>query len=319
MIGQGGPGGGPRGPRMIAMSISLGEPRIAIIITTIGRPVLLDRLLASLVGQTPGPCQIVVADQSTDPATADVVARWRDRLPVQRVTSARGASAGRNAALAALGDHDVVAFPDDDTIYAPDTIARAMKALAAGPDVVSGRLAAPDGGSAQLSFGAEPGPIDDRTVWTRALTETCFFRARFLRTVGEFDETLGIGCRTPWQSGAETDLLLRGLRAGLTIAYDPDLVVYEENPGDPRPADPAYRAKARHAARGTGRVYRRYYGPVRCASVVVRPLGAALLCAARGRGLDAAWYLHKALGRVEGITGLLLPAPRPIEAQRGEG
>jgi cellulose synthase/poly-beta-1,6-N-acetylglucosamine synthase-like glycosyltransferase len=148
-----------------------------------------------------------------------------------------------------------------------------------------------------------------------AIAETCFFRAEVLEQVGGFGEELGIGCAAPWQSGAETDLLLRVMRAGWRVVYDPRVAAYEENPDDPEPGGRAFRAKARHAARGTGRVYRLNYGAGRCLQTVVRALGAAVMYACRRRWARAAWYLQQAIGRVEGITGLILPAPAPFGPQ----
>uniref|UniRef100_UPI001A955928 glycosyltransferase family 2 protein n=1 Tax=Actinomadura roseirufa TaxID=2094049 RepID=UPI001A955928 len=203
----------------------------------------------------------------------------------------------------------VVAFPDDGTWYPPDALARAARTLAGGADVASGRLLATGGDRARWRFPDEPRPIDARTVWSHARTETCFFRADLLRATGGFDEGLGAGSGTPWQSGAETDLLLRALHSGRTLVYDPGIRVYEHDPADAKASDPAHRAKARHTARGTGRVYRRHYGAYTCARVVARPLGAAVLDAARGRLPDARRHLHRAIGRAEGMTGLLLPAP----------
>jgi glycosyltransferase involved in cell wall biosynthesis len=292
------------------------HPLVAVVIATVGRPKLLERLLASLAEQTLAPHEVIVVDQSGDDDTQGIVERWRESLPVQHLTSGRGASVGRNTGIAALGDHDMVVFPDDDSWYASDAFARGAAGLRAGAGVVSGRMMNPSGGPAQLRFGAEACPLDDRTVWTKAIAETCFFSADFLRDVGGFDEGLGIGCRTPWQSGAETDLLLRGLRAGWPLVFDPRIVVYEDNADDPRLDEPAFRAKARHAARGTGRVYRCHYGRVRCAQAVIRPLGAGLMYAFEGRWAQAGCYLQRAVGRLEGLTGFLLPAPDPVGAQR---
>jgi glycosyltransferase involved in cell wall biosynthesis len=291
------------------------HPHAAVVITTVGRPKLLDRLLASLSEQTLAPDQVIVVDQSADHDSRDVVAHWADLLPVRRLASGRGASLGRNTGIAALGDHDMVVFPDDDSWYAADAFAYAAVGLRAGAGVVSGLMMNPSGGMAQLRFGETACPLDDRTVWTKAITETCFFSAEFLRDMGGFDEALGIGCPTPWQSGAETDLLLRGLRAGWSLVFEPRIVVYEDNPEDPQSDEPAFRAKSRHAARGTGRVYRRHYGTARCAQIVIRALGAAMVCWVRGRRPQAGWYLQKAIGRIEGLTGLLLPAPDPVGAQ----
>ncbi|WP_067455652.1 glycosyltransferase family 2 protein [Actinomadura macra] len=333
------------------MSPETTGPRIAVVITTIGRPRLLDRLLLSLAGQTRPPDEVVVVDQGDEPGTAAVVERRSDRLAIRRITSPRGASAGRNAGLAALGllpapaghrpttaapsdgplqtssgsgpastallspPAEIVAFPDDDTWYPPDALARAARALADGPDVVSGRLLASDGDRAQWRFADEPRPIDARTVWSHARIETCFFQAPVLRTTGGFDEDLGVGCGTPWQSGAETELLLRALKRGRTLTYDPDIRVYEHDPDEPHASDPVHRAKARHTARGAGHVYRRHYGAATCAKIVARPLGAAVLSLARGRIPDARRHLHKAIGRVEGMTGILFRAPGPVAPQ----
>ncbi|MGK5558747.1 glycosyltransferase family 2 protein, partial [Actinomadura kijaniata] len=78
-------------------------PRIAVIVTTVGRPRLLDRLLLSLAGQTLPPARVLVVDQGRRPGTAAVVGHRSDRLAVHRVTSPGGTSAGRNADLVALG------------------------------------------------------------------------------------------------------------------------------------------------------------------------------------------------------------------------
>jgi glycosyltransferase involved in cell wall biosynthesis len=287
----------------------ISQVRVAVVITTIGRPELLSHLLTSLAAQTLPPCQVIVVDQSRDDGTRTVVDVWADRLPVRRLTSNRGASVGRNVGLGALADYDFVAFPDDDSRYKPDTLANAAEALVRGSSIgaVSGRLLDLTGRPVQLTFGGRRMLLDSRTVWTSAIEETCFFRAEFIKTVGTFDEELGIGAASPWQSGEGTDLLLRGLKAGWKLVFDPRIVVYEHNPGDPDPRDRAFRLKARYAARGTGHVFRRHHGFSRQFKVVFRPLGAAILSAACGRWAQARWYLQRSIGRVEGIAGRVLP------------
>jgi glycosyltransferase involved in cell wall biosynthesis len=274
---------------------------------------LLDHLLASVHAQTLQPCEVIVVDQSSDDGTQAVVNSWVDRLPIRRLTSVRGASAGRNAGVAALGDYDFVAFPDDDTSYVPDTLARAAAVFLADPSAgaVSGRLLGTPERPAQLvSFGDRRISLDHKTVWTSAIEATCFFSRDFIRTVGVFDEDLGVGAASPWQSGEATDLLLRGLNAGWNLLFDPQIVVNELNPDAPSPRDRAYRTKARHYARGTGRVFRRHHDLGQQIRVVFRPLAAAALNIAYGRWTRAAWYFQRAIGRLEGLTGYVLPGPR---------
>ncbi|MGI5167457.1 glycosyltransferase family 2 protein [Spirillospora sp. CA-253888] len=345
------------------MSSASRSPRIAVIVTGLGRPQLLDRLLLSLAGQTLPPVQVLVADQSGGAGTGAVVERQAERLPVRLLAAPYGESAGRNAGLVELGvldaaavarpdplgtleamlagaaapphPHrslyedvplpalvgasgqaaepasrpiDVVVFADEATWYAPDAFEAGVRALEPAVGVVSGRIPVADGDDED-----GPRPLDSRTVWTRAFLGACLFRTGFLRAVGGFDEGLGAGSGTPWQSGAGTDLLLRGLRAGQTIMFDPAVRAFEDDPDDPGPTD---RARVRHVARGTGRVYRRYYDGHACARVIFRPLGAAALAAMRRRWTESAWYLHKAVGRLEGMAGTLLPAPPPDGPRR---
>ncbi|MFL6052240.1 MAG: glycosyltransferase family 2 protein [Actinoallomurus sp.] len=293
---------------------SISSVRAAVVVTTIGRPPLLDHLLASIHAQTLRPSEVIVVDQSSDNGTRKVVDAWTDRLPMRYLTSAPGASAGRNAGVGALGEYDLVAFPDDDTSYVPDTLARAATALSNGVSAgaVSGRLLGTPDRPAQLesSFGDQPMSLDHRTVWTSAIEATCFFSRDFIRTVGGFDEDLGVGAASPWQSGEATDLLLRGLKAGWTLLFDPRIVVNEHNPDAPSPHDRADRTKARRYARGTGAVCRRHHGLGTQVMIVFRPLAAAALSTVCGRWTRAGWYLQRAIGRVEGLTGHVLPGPR---------
>ncbi|MGW4421317.1 glycosyltransferase family 2 protein [Streptosporangium sp. NPDC004631] len=286
-------------------------PRVALVVTTIGRPETLDRLLRSVLEQSSPVTEMMVVDQSGGTGTAEVVERWRDRLPIRRVTTPRGLSAGRNAGVAALGDYDIVGFPDDDTWYAPGTLARVREAIGE-RGVVSGMLLDAAGRPAQLAFGSEPAVLDSTTVWSQAIEATCFYTSSFMRAVGDFDEGLGAGCPTPWQSGEGTDLLLRGLRSGWSIAYDPRITVYEDNPSVPAAGTRESRLRARHVARGTGRVYRRHYGRRDRLRTLARPLGGALLSVVRARWAEAGWHLQRLVGRLEGITGILLPARRHI-------
>src|SRR4051794_21632818 len=49
------------------------KPKFAVVVTTIGRPELLDHLLASIHTQTLRPSEVVVVDQSSDDGTRTVV------------------------------------------------------------------------------------------------------------------------------------------------------------------------------------------------------------------------------------------------------
>jgi GT2 family glycosyltransferase len=99
---------------------------IGVLICTYRRPEALLACLAGLAGQTRRPDDVMIVvrplDVATHRALADVVAGvpWRV-VPVHEA----GLVAARNAGLAA-NRCDVVAFCDDDTVAAPDWLARVL-------------------------------------------------------------------------------------------------------------------------------------------------------------------------------------------------
>ena len=59
-------------------------PTVSLIVSTYQRPAALDRVLASVAAQTVPPLQVLVADDGSGLATAEVVARWRAQLGDRR-------------------------------------------------------------------------------------------------------------------------------------------------------------------------------------------------------------------------------------------
>lgn len=83
-----------------------------------------------------------------------------------------------------------------------------------------------------LGMDEEPLPADpERVVRSRyELFRNCpsyvhFYRTEVLAAVQGFDESLGVGSGTPWQSGEKTDFLLRVAQAGYKVWCVPAAVV----------------------------------------------------------------------------------------------
>lgn len=108
------------------------SPEISVVIATRDRPEQLDRALRSLVLQTFNDLEVVlVNDGGAD--TSAVTAAYADRLEIRTLEfpDNRGPSAARNAA-AAIARGRYVAFLDDDDVFLPDHLARAVGPLRAG-------------------------------------------------------------------------------------------------------------------------------------------------------------------------------------------
>ncbi|MDR5709090.1 MAG: WecB/TagA/CpsF family glycosyltransferase, partial [Armatimonadota bacterium] len=119
--------------------------------------------------------------------------------------------------------------------------------------------------------------------------------------VGKFDELLGV--EAPWGSGEELDYVLRALRLGARIWYEPGLYVIH-----PR-REPGLRLirRAYRYGKGIGRVLRKHrYSIVFSLYMIARPFGGAVGSLLLLRPGSAVYYLAGAAGR---LVGLIQPGP----------
>jgi glycosyltransferase involved in cell wall biosynthesis len=200
------------------------DVRFDLVVATVDRTDDLEQLLASLEDQTHRAFRVVVVDQNGDDRVDRLLARHAG-LDVVRLRSPRGLSRARNVALSTLAA-DVVAFPDDDCVYAPVLLERVAARLSGDPELdgVCGRPL--DGeGRARGRWPVVAQTITRGSVFHTAISHTIFLRRRVVERVGPFDEHLGLGSGTPWSAGEEIDYLARALGLGASLEYDPSLVV----------------------------------------------------------------------------------------------
>ncbi len=215
-----------------------------------------------------------------------------------RLGSERGLSRARNAALQAL-DAGLVAFPDDDCSYPPDLLGRVAARFAADRalDGLTGRAAA-EGGASDPSWEAEPAVLTTHNLWNRVISFTLFLRRELVARIGGFEEGLGLGSGTPWSSGEEVEYVVRALRTGARIEYDPGIVVTH--------ALKAYspdelRAIGLRDGASVGWILRRHgYGARATARMLVRPLGGIGASLVHGDVARASFHAATLAGRVRG-------------------
>jgi glycosyltransferase involved in cell wall biosynthesis len=268
-------------------------PSFDLVVATVGRAEELARFLDSLEAQTFGRFRTIVVDQNPDDRLDAVLAR--SESDVQRIRSEPGLSRARNAALGQLTG-DVIAFPDDDCTYPPDLLARVAERFAddAGLDGLTGR-AADAAGHTSASWKPDPVRLTGLNLWNRAISFTIFLRRHVVERVGRFDERLGLGSPEPWASGEEIDYLVRAIRAGARIEYDPSLVVVHDMAADE--AAIGYRDGA-----SVGYLLRKHGYPARTtARMLIRPVGGALVSIGRGDRERARYYLASLRGRLRGL------------------
>jgi glycosyltransferase involved in cell wall biosynthesis len=268
-------------------------PSFDLVVATVGRVTELSQLLDSLVDQRHGGLRVVVVDQNPDDRLNDALDGVR--LDVLRLRSQPGLSRARNEALKHL-TAEIVAFPDDDCVYPAGLLERVALRFADHPalDGLTGRAV---DGAGRSSASWKPGPalLTETNIWNRAISFTIFLRREVVDRVGAFDERLGLGSPEAWSSGEEIDYLLRAVRAGARIEYDPSLVV-RHAPGTDDAAT-GFRDGA-----SVGYLLRKHGYPARTrARMLVRPLGGALSSLGRGDPARARFYMASLRGRLRGL------------------
>ena len=195
------------------------------VVPTHGRPQYLAEALAAIAAQTHPPAHVIVVSDDGNPASSAVVDRVQADHPglhltfVDRTGGQPGASASRNLGASA-GRSPVIAFLDDDDLWAPTYLDRAVDRLSSDTvDVVvtatrrvsasgPGRVIVPSPDQDPRSvFRSSPGVSGSNIVVRR----------------GAFDRVDGFDPVLPVQN--DRDFFLRLLEVGLAYAVQPEPLV----------------------------------------------------------------------------------------------
>lgn len=273
---------------------------VTVIVPTIGRSSVLRECLESIAACRPGPAEILVVDQSHDPAVAELVdglASARARLVPSH---GRGVARGRNDGLKAAV-HDVVLATDDDCTVAPDWVATGARLAEEHPGaLVTGRVRPVGDARAVPSTIEDPSPRDltgDR--WGGFLFSNNMVVPRdAVLAIGGFDERFG-----PEEVAEDNELCYRWVRSGRHLFYEPALVVDHH---DWRPPDELERLYVRYA-RGEGFFYAKHLrqGDPRMLLFLARDLTAA------GRSLASATFKGREAW-TDSRRGILRGLPRGL-------
>jgi glycosyltransferase involved in cell wall biosynthesis len=273
--------------------------RFSLLLPTLNRTVEMQPLLDSLALQTWRDIELIVIEQNCDARLDEILEPYRRRFEMRRLRCLRGHSRALNLGLAHAGG-DLVAFPDDDCWYDPDTLESVALFFQRSPEWsgLTGREIVKPEFNSGSRWDRRAGCVTRGNVWRRAITFTIFLR-REAAASGAFDETLGIGAGSPWGAGEETHYLLQLLDDGHAIHYDPSLTVWHQGRSGRFTAD--IYAKAHHYAMGIGRVLRigGFSLPL-AAYHCARPLGGVLVSLVRGRGRQSLYHWVIFRGRLKG-------------------
>ena len=199
---------------------------VSLIVSTLGRSSEPARLLSSLDIQSYKDFEVIVIDQNEDDRLVPIL-QSHPGLRLHHLRSPRGLSRGRNVGLAhATGD--IIAIPDDDCWYPESLLASVAAWFDSHPEYsgLSTIKRAADNTPVGPKWPKGACEVFPKTLWQCGISSAVFMRRTLTDRVGLFDENIGVGAPTCYQSGEETDYLLRAIDCGFRIAYEPAIAVH---------------------------------------------------------------------------------------------
>ena len=246
---------------------------LSVVVPTIGRPEPLQRCLDSLAACDPAPDEVLVVDQSGDPAVRVVVEAVGGSAFRLVPCAGRGVAAGRNIGLA-TASNDLVCITDDDCTVPPTWIGVAGRlAERHSGAIVTGRVL-PVGDPRSVPS-TKDDPVARDLSAERAggwlFPNNVVLPRDAVVAAGGFDERFG-----PEEAAEDNEFCYRWLKGGGRLVYEPELFVHHHDWRTPEELERLY---VRYA-RGEGFFYAKHLrgGDLR----VLRFLARDLVWAARG-------------------------------------
>jgi glycosyltransferase involved in cell wall biosynthesis len=250
---------------------------VSVVVPTVGRVELLRSCLASIVRCRRGADEILVVDQSHDPAIEAAVAELAGECARVVPSHGVGVAWARNDGLRAAA-YDVVLVTDDDCAVAPDWVSTGGRLAAIHPGaIVTGQVLPVGDPRAVPSTKDDPAPRDlsgeRRGGWL--FGNNMVLPRRAVLELGGFDERFG-----PEEAAEDNEFCYRWLKARHPLRYEPALVVDHH---DWRTPDDLERLYVRYA-RGEGFFYGKHLrrGDLRMLRFVARDIAWALRGMASG-------------------------------------
>src|SRR5271167_1472037 len=267
---------------------------VSLVVSTLGRSSELARLLSSLDTQSYQDFEVIVVDQNEDDRLLPILQN-HPGLRLQHRRSSRGLSCGRNVGLAhATGD--IIAIPDDDCWYPQDLLASVAAWFDAHPEYsgLSTIKRAADNTPVGLKWPSTGQEISRATIFECAISSTIFLRRSVIQGVGRFNEGIGVGANSEYQSGEATDYLLRAMAMDFRLWYETLFTVHHPSlSGIERLQKTTYGFSL-----GAGYVMRVHgYSWGFLAMQLIRSVGGAIFCVCRGDLPRGQVYLQRALGQ----------------------
>lgn len=191
--------------------------KFSLLLATLNRSKEIKFCIESIFNQSYQDFEIIIVDQSDNDETEDYIKSLHKSNITYKHVNFKGLSKSRNYALQYVNG-DYICLIDDDAYYDPFFLDNALKNL---DDrmILSGYIYNTITNKEYVAYNNKK---NEKILSLRMVIRTCPSAAlvipfKMINDVGGFDEEFGVGAK--YGAGEETDLLIRGIKAGYCVKY----------------------------------------------------------------------------------------------------
>jgi len=192
---------------------------------TYGREIEVDNFLKSILNSKfdISSVQIIIVDQNEKIDLAKYIDTYNNTLNILHIKSnVRGLSQNRNIGLK-KAEGEIIAFPDDDCEYLPDTLLNVYNLFESRySDVIMGKIVERDGSDSLRKWPKKEMKISKSNFFTKCSSVTMFIRS--MGEILEFNEKLGVG--NIFGSCEDSDMLYNLLKKKNICKYNFNIEIY---------------------------------------------------------------------------------------------
>lgn len=271
--------------------------RFSLIVPTLDRPDDVKVFLKALTEQSTQDLEVIIVDQSGSNIYDQCIQDFVSLIPIKHIRL--DIKKCRYACIvgASYATGDIIAFPDDDCFYCPETLRTVDLHFQKTPDLalLTGRPLNLEGVPSRMGrWLTRDTVLNKKNIWIGLIEFNMFIRRDVYEKIGGFDPNMGPGCRFVAAEGQ--DLGLRILSAGYKGYFDSNLHVVHPDKDNSIIFHRAY-----GYAQGMGYALRKNHASISTITeYIIRPCGGAILSILQGKIRTSLYYLTIMCGRISG-------------------
>lgn len=275
---------------------------ISMVMATLGRKDDLNRLFDSLSKQTYTDFELIIVDQNIDGLIDEIVSAYETKFYINHIkTRMKGLSRARNIGIAQARGK-IICFPDDDCWLGVDTLQKVNNEfMKRDIDAITIRVMGLDNTPLSSKELLEGEKVNRSNIWRGAMSISIFLKTDLAKSIGGFDELIGVGAGTPYGAGEETDFLYRLLDQDKKIIHFQSINIYHPKKDDNSLSSDVLRRRYYSYGYGIGYVLKKNnVNKKMVVSFFLRPVIGSLVSIIQGNIPLAQARYNSAVGRIQG-------------------